>query len=404
MSPVSSTRRDEPTRGFVGFETPIAACRVCGSEAGEVLLEFAAVPVNCSELHHTSAEAVAAATGPLRLVLCRTCGYVCNQAFDPDVLTYDATYENALDFSPSFRDYLRALAADLVARHDLHGRTIIEVGCGQGSFLEALCAGHENRGYGFDPSFRADLNLPLSVEIFTSLFDPTTAMVRGDLYCARHVLEHIPEPLEFLRKLRPAVAEGDATLYIEVPAGEAVFGGDASFDLNYPHISYFSAPALEGLLARAGFVVDRVDHRFGGQYVSVEARASDEAPIAVPPAGIAEFADQARTAAATLDRVLGEARSRIDAAVAHGRQTALWGAGAKAVTFMALLDRRVDAVVDINPRKLGSFLPGSGVAIDPPATLGARRPEVVFVLNPMYREEIAGMLAADGIDAEVVVV
>ena len=69
---------------------------------------------------------------------------------------------------------------------------MVEVGCGQGSFLEALCAGGDNRGYGFDPSFRADLDLPASVEIVTELFDPATATVRGDLYCARHVLEHIP--------------------------------------------------------------------------------------------------------------------------------------------------------------------------------------------------------------------
>ena len=139
-----------------------------------------------------------------------------------------------------------------------------------------------------------------------------------------------------------------------------MFGGDASFDLVYPHVSYFSAPALVGLLGRAGYVVDRVDRRFGGQYLSVEARATDEAGAAVPAAEIAEFVDEARRAAATLDRLLEEARARIDAAETRGRQTALWGAGAKAVTFMALLDRRVDAVVDINPRKLGSFLPGSG--------------------------------------------
>ncbi len=396
MSSVSSTRDVS--------STPIAACRICGAVTGEVLLEFAQVPVNCSELHRSSADAIAAATAPLRLVLCATCSYVCNQAFDPDVLTYDAAYENALDFSPSFREYLGTLAADLTERHGLHGRTVIEVGCGQGSFLAALCAGGENRGYGFDPSFRSDLDLPESVQIVTDLFDPATATVRGDLYCARHVLEHIPEPLEFLQKLRPAVAEGDATLYLEVPAGEAVFGGDASFDLVYPHVSYFSAPALAGLLARAGYVVDRVDHRFGGQYLSIEARASDAPPVAVSAAEVAEFADQARTAASTLDHALDEARARIDAAQSRDRQTALWGAGAKAVTFMALLDRRIDAVVDINPRKLGSFMPGSGVAIDAPASLGARRPEVVFVLNPMYRDEIAGMLTADGIDADVVVV
>ncbi len=399
MSPVSSARHET-----VGSDAAMGACRVCEAGGGEVLLEFAAVPVNCSELHRTSAEAVAAATGPFRLVLCPNCGDVCNRAFDASILTYDATYENALDFSPSFRDYLRALADDLTDRYDLHGRTVVEVGCGQGSFLAALCAGGANRGYGFDPSFRADLDLPATVEIVTELFDPSTAVVRGDLYCARHVLEHIPDPLEFLRKLRPAVAAGGATFYIEVPAGEAVFGGDASFDLVYPHVSYFSAPALVGLLGRAGYEVDRVDHRFGGQYLSVEARATDAVTPRVPAAEIAEFAGAARRAAVTLDHVLGVARARIDAAQARGRQTALWGAGAKAVTFMALLDRRVDTVVDINPRKLGSFLPGSGVAIDAPATLRERRPEVVFVLNPMYRDEIAGMLAADGIDAEVVVV
>ncbi len=399
MSPVSSTRP-----GPVGSEPSIAPCRVCGSDAGEILLEFAAVPVNCSELHHTAAEAVAAATGPFRLVLCPTCGDVCNQAFDASILTYDAAYENALDFSPSFREYLGALADDLTERHDLHGRTIVEVGCGQGSFLAALCAGGENRGYGFDPSFRGDLDLPATVEIVTELFDPTTATVRGDLYCARHVLEHIPEPLTFLRHLRPAVADHDATLYLEVPAGEAVFGGDASFDLIYPHVSYFSAPALVGLLGRAGYAVDRVDHRFGGQYLSVEARAAAAAGAPVAAGEIAAFVDEARRAAATLDRTLDAARARIDAAGSRDRRTALWGAGAKAVTFMALLDRRIDAVVDINPRKLGSFVPGSGVEIEAPSSLGSWAPEIVFVLNPMYRDEIAGMLSADGVDAEVVVV
>ncbi len=399
MSSVSSPRRSPaPSDG------PVAACRICGSGSGEVLLEFPEVPVNCSELHRTAGAAIAAPTGSLRLVLCPTCGYVGNQDFDPAVLTYDAAYENALDFSPSFREYLRELADDLIDRHDLHGRTIVEIGCGQGSFLGALCAGNDNRGFGFDPSFRAELDLPSSVEVFTELFDPATATVRGDLYCARHALEHIPEPLRFLRGLRPAVAEGGATFYIEVPAGEAVFGGDASFDLIYPHISYFSAPALAGLLARAGFVVDRVDHRFGGQYLSLEARATDEPAAPIPPEEIAVFANDARRAAAHLDSRLDAARTRLDAARAHGRETALWGAGAKAVTFLALLDRRVDAVVDINPRKLGSYMSGSGVVIDAPATLGARRPEVVFILNPMYRDEIAEMLAAESVDAEVVVV
>jgi SAM-dependent methyltransferase len=385
-------------------DAPVAACPSCGDSSGEVLLEFPRVPINCSELHWTAARALGAPTGSLRLVLCPACGYVSNQDFDPDALSYDAAYENALDFSPSFREYLDHLATELIDRLDLHGRTVVEIGCGQGSFLAALCRGDGNRGYGFDPGFRADLELPGSVEIATQMFDPALIPVRGDLYCARHVLEHIPEPLEFLRKLRPVVAERGATLYIEVPAGEAVFGGDSSFDLNYPHVSYFSAPALVGLMRSAGFTVDRVDHRFGGQFLSVEARVTDAGSAPVPPAEIARFVDQARSAAASLDERLAAARARIDEARTRERNIALWGAGAKAVTFLALLERRVDAVVDINPRKRGSFVPGSGVAIDQPDALAAYEPEVVFVLNRMYRGEIAEMLAAESVNSEVVVV
>ena len=124
-----------------------------------------------------------------------------------------------------------------------------------------------------------------------------------------------PNRSTFLRTLRPAVAERDATLYLEVPAGDAVFGGDASFDLVYPHVSYFSAPALVGLLGRAGYVVDRVDHRFGGQYLSVEARVAADATLApVPAARDRRLRDQARRAAAELDRRLEAARARIDEA------------------------------------------------------------------------------------------
>jgi ABC-type Fe3+-hydroxamate transport system substrate-binding protein len=69
-----------------------------------------------------------------------------------------------------------------------------------------------------------------------------------------------------------------------------------------------------------------------------------------------------------------------------------------------LLERRVDAVVDINPRKRGSFIPGSGVAVEQPDALLALQPDVVFVLNRMYRGEIAEMLAAQSINSDVVVV
>ena len=75
-----------------------------------------------------------------------------------------------------------------------------------------------------------------------------------DLVCFRHVLENCDEPADFLRGLRRALcAASDSVIYCEVPNAEAVFGGASLWDLIYPHVCYFSAPALQRLFANNGF-------------------------------------------------------------------------------------------------------------------------------------------------------
>ena len=64
--------------------------------------------------------------------------------------------------------------------------------------------------------------------------------------------------------------------------------------------------------------------------------------------------------------------------------------------------RHVAAVVDLNPRKHGRHVPIGGQEVVAPAALAQLRPRAVVVLNPVYREEIAAMLADLGVDADVV--
>lgn len=366
-----------------------------------MLLTVDAVPINSSAMHRSADEAVRAPCGRLELTLCELCGYVRNRAFDQEILTYDADYENALDFSPRFREYLSALAGELVERYGLHDRDIVEFGCGQGSFLRELCRYGRNRGVGFDPSFRGDEDLPASVRVVRALFDPATDATAADLFCARHVLEHLPEPLEFLTELHPAVASRGAALYLEVPAGDAVFAGDGCWDLPYQHVSFFSAPTLVRLLERAGYSVTDIRHRFGDQYLSVEACSTRAASATT--SRLEDFLAHARAGAASLNARLDKARSRIEVETAAGRPVAIWGAGAKAVTFLALLgDPGVTITVDLNPRKRGTFLPGCGLEVKAPAALVEIRPSTVFVFNPMYRDEIGASLAELGVNAEVV--
>jgi hypothetical protein len=62
----------------------------------------------------------------------------------------------------------------------------------------------------------------------------------------------------------------------------------------------------------------------------------------------------------------------------------------------------IDRVVDINPHKRGKHLAGTGQRIVAPADLAADPPDIVVVMNPVYRDEIAADLAGRGLTPELV--
>jgi len=57
-------------------------------------------------------------------------------------------------------------------------------------------------------------------------------------------------------------------------------------------------------------------------------------------------------------------------------------------------------VVDINPRKTGRFVPGSGQEIVEPNSLRELHPDVIILMNEIYRDEIASDIAGLGLNPE----
>src|SRR5699024_9460055 len=93
-----------------------------------------------------------------------------------------------------------------------------------------------------------------------------------------------------------------------------------------------------------------------------------------------------------------------DALDAIGRNSVvLWGAGSKGVSFLAAVDPAgTMAVVDVNPRKAGTFLPGTGHAVSAPESLRGQQISCVLITNPAYRDEITHQVRDLGLDAAVV--
>lgn len=380
------------------------ACPACGADLPAPFFEVPAVPVHCNVLWATEAEARRAPRGDLRLSRCGRCGLVHNVAFDADRTGYVPGYENSLHGSPRFQDYARNLVDNLVRGRDLRDTGVVEIGCGRGEFLSMIVERRGARGLGFDPSFDGDG--PPGVEIVADAYAPAThGPLDADLVCIRHVLEHVVAPADLLADVREGLGLGHpAALYVEVPEATATFGDLAIWDLIYEHCSYFSAPSLELLVTRTGFAVDRSWTDFGGQYLCVEARTVDSGvvPSADPTrtdpldAAATDFPDRSRAKLQLWDGHLADL-------VGSGRRVAVWGAGSKGITFLNLLaaGEGVHQVVDVNPRKAGGHVPGTGQAVVTPDQLD--HPDLVVVMNANYRDEIARALAARSISAELLV-
>jgi SAM-dependent methyltransferase len=381
-------------------------CPACGSRALERFFDLAAVPVLCNALAVDRRSALEAPTSTIALAFCGACTLVVNQAFDPQVIEYTVGYENSLHHSATFQIHAEEVAARLVQRHGVRRGTVLEIGPGRGDFLVLLSRLGENDAIGYEPSAdpdRRSCELGARVRIVPEPF-PLDRGHRADLVCARHVLEHMSEPVQLLEAMRAAIAEVDGVAYVEVPDGGYLLECTALWDVIYEHCMHLTAPALRAAAARAGLDVEDLGRSFGGQFLWAELRPMPEATVELPAR---HEVSAARRAAATFGRRAAELVERADELVTSASTrgpVVLWGVGSKGVTFLNLVRSAplIEAVVDLNPLKHGRFVPVTGHEVVAPEALSALRPRTVVVLNDNYVDEVSDELERLGVRASVV--
>lgn len=375
------------------------ACPVCASTRVDEFLRRGAVPVHQNLVFRDPAAAASVRRGDLSMSACSSCGFVFNGAFDPSLLAYGEDYDNTQDCSPAFSAHLDALAARVVSGRGVRGARIVEVGCGKGGFLRRLVAADAgNTGVGFDPSHQgpgSELGGRLRFE--RRFYDSACADVPADAVVCRHVIEHVADPVALLRAVRDALANSPgAKVFFETPCVDWILRGGVVWDFFYEHCSLFTLASLTTAFEAAGFVVEEKRHVFDGQYLWIEARPSTAPALVTKLPGDTP----ALARAFSRDEPLTLARWRDQAARAReAGKVAVWGAGAKGATFANLVDPRretLDCLIDVNPRKRGTFLAGTGHPIVAPEDAAARGVAGAVLMNPNYRAEIEAQLARLG--------
>jgi SAM-dependent methyltransferase len=232
-------------------------CRICSTETVPYLR------VSTDDLDEAFLDATLRAQLPeLELRRCAECGclwandarqdeHVLIEAYERVVDAYFDSQEN----DPRYLSFYKQLE-EFVKPH-ASGRTILDVGCGDGVFLS--CISEEWLRQGLEPSASgATLARRKNLDVAHATLDTAPKQYEADVVSALDVIEHVIDPHHFVesfkRHLRPRgvvlLLTGDAESY---PA--KIAGPQWSYLRWCGHISVFSRSGLRRLLESHGFEI-----------------------------------------------------------------------------------------------------------------------------------------------------
>ena len=381
MYTLSAAHTETPSAGL--WRHVEDACPSCSSSEMRVFYEGGHMPAHSVLLLPSRQAALEYPCGEMILGFCEHCGFIANLAFDQTLNEYGSRYEETQGFSATFRQFNRGVAEQLIRRHGLEGRTVLEIGCGKGEFLALLCELGVGAGIGFDPAFiddRLQTSARDRLRFVTELYSEQHTDVAADFICCKMTLKHIPDTENMIKTVRRSIGNRGTPVFFQVPNARYVLQDLAFWDVYYEHCSYFTAGSLAKLFRRCGFRVLDVGVEYGGQYLTIDAVPEDD-PSEEPHSAedtIAEVRLEARRFAAMVPDRIAEWREMLRRMKTSGKRVVLWGGGSKAVAFLNALDIQdeIDYAVDINPFKTGTFLGGTGqevVAPEFPRGVSSRR-------------------------------
>lgn len=383
----------------------MARCPVCTSTDVFPFFWLKQIPVHYHLLWADRNHALSIPRGDIHLGFCHCCGHIFNLSFNPELMNYGKEYENSLHYSPRFQEYATGLAKHLIGKYDLYSKEIIEIGSGKGEFLTMLCELGGNHGVGFDPSYNPSADKQensANVEFILDFYSERYQDYQADLIYSRQTLEHLRDPKGFIKTIRNVVGKRSKTVvFLEVPSAHFIIDQLSIWDIIYEHYSYFSKTSLKYVVCENGFDLISLDETYGGQFLTVEA-SPGFFPISCPDPGIESLTHSVELFTSRFNNKLTDWQVKIEKLRHTGKRAVLWGAGSKGISLLNFLgvQDEIEYVIDINPKKTGKYIAGTGQLIVPPRFLREYQPEILILLNPLYRDEVERSIHSMGLEVE----
>ena len=367
----------------------IDACRLCGSEQLEPVLDLGNMPL-ADDMPMESELGEPQSVFPLTVLFCGSCSLMqIRETVDPEVL-FGRDYPYFSSFSEGMTKNARELTHRLVKAKGLNSESLVIEPASNDGYLLINYVELGIPVLGIDPVPNpAAAAMKRGVNTLQTFFTPELAKrlaasgQKADVIHANNVLAHQSDLNGFVQGISQ-VLKPDGTAVLEMPYVRDLIE-HCEFDTIYhEHLCYFSLTALAQLFAAHGLYINDVEKLeiHGGSLrifaekteqpvASVKKMLADEQDL-----GIDRF-DYYKSFGKRVETLRSDLLNLLNRLKAEGSTIAAYGAAAKGSTlinFAGIGKETLDFVVDRNTHKHGRVMPGQHVPIRETAELVNLRP------------------------------
>ncbi|MDD5462887.1 MAG: class I SAM-dependent methyltransferase [Methylococcales bacterium] len=386
-------------------------CRHCQANLNELFIDLGTAPPSNAYL---SKEALHAPEKyyPLRVLVCTDCWLVQTEDYAEAEEFFAADYAYFSSFSSTWLQHAEQYVADMVTRFGLtRDSHVVEIAANDGYLLQFAKA-RDIPCLGIEPTSSTAAaartkGIPIVEDFFgVRLAEELIAQGKqADLTAANNVLAHVPDINDFVSGFRLLLKPQGVSTF-EFPHLLKLVE-ETQFDTIYhEHFSYLSLTAVNRIFAANGLkVFDVEEHPTHGGSLRVFAQRADSGQHSVSTrvdellqreafAGIKSL-DFYTGFQIKTDKVKDDFLSFLLEAKRQGKTVAAYGAAAKGNTLMNYAGVRFDLisfVVDRNPAKQGTYMPGSRIAIVDESRLQNAKPDYVVIFPWNLKKEVMQQL------------
>ncbi len=347
---------------------------------------------------------------PLHVMTCTECSLV--QL--PEVATREALFRDDYvyfsSYSTSWLMHSQEYASKMVAKLDLKpNQLVIEVASNDGYLLKYF-AEYGVQVQGIEPAagvarIAIDKGIPTLIDFFgEAVASRLVSELKPTLMIGNNVLAHVPDIHDFIEGFALLISD-EGLITFEFPHLVNLLRNNQFDTIYHEHYSYLSVTALLPIFNKHNLHIVDVEKlkTHGGSlriYVSklnsvwevqesVEMVLNEEAVF--DPRRIEIASSLQKRTLETKINILSELLE----CKKKGIRVAAYGAAAKGNTllnYVGVDSDLIEYVVDLNPMKQGSFLPGSRIPIVDLEFLNENPPDILLVLPWNIVDEVRGQL------------